>query len=327
MNTRAASNHRYGIGAVAKMTGLTDHTIRVWERRYEAIVADRTDTGRRLYSEDDVEKLTLLKRLTDHGVGISQVAGSTLDDLRTRVRDMGEIGTSKPPDDVRIGILGDFLPVQFLEHTREIAPLNIVITDNDDKRFAVDIAHQSLDFILVESPVLDQQTIERLRDMVKESGLRAAMVLYKFATSSDVDRAKDAGLIVVRSPADVDHVRALLLRAATQNVTYAARKADEQPGADSAGLGEPGDIPPRLYTQHQLARLSKITSAIDCECPHHLASLVTDLTAFEIYSAQCANRNEDDAALHRYLHYTTAQARAAIETALKKVVEIENLDI
>lgn len=324
---KTGTDHRYGIGAVSKMTGLTDHTIRVWERRYEAIVADRTDTGRRLYSEDDVEKLTLLKRLTDQGVGISQVAGSSLDELRTQVRDMGEIGTSKPPDDVRIGILGDFLPVQFLEHTREVAPLNIVITDNDEKRFAVDIAHQSLDFVLVESPVLDQPTIEKLRQLASASGLRAAMVLYKFATSQDVDRAKDAGLIVVRAPADIDHIRALLLRAATQNVTYAARKAGDQPGTGAGSLDEVGDIPPRVYTQHQLARLSKITSAIDCECPHHLASLVTDLTAFEIYSAQCANRNEDDAALHRYLHHTTAQARAAIETALKKVVEIEELDI
>ena len=153
------------------------------------------------------------------------------------------------------------------------------------------------------------------------------MVLYKFATSQDVDRAKDAGLLVVRAPADVDHIRALLLRAAAENVTYAARKVNDEAGAGPETLDDVGDIPPRLYTQHQLARLSRITSAIDCECPHHLASLVTDLTAFEIYSSQCANRNEEDAALHRYLHHTTAQARAAIESALKKVVEIEKLDI
>ena len=323
----SAQRHSYGIGAVAKMTGLTDHTIRVWERRYEAVVADRTDTGRRLYSEEDVEKLTLLKRLTDQGVGISQIADSDLDELRTRVRDMGEIGTSKPPDALRIGILGDFLPVQFLEHTRDVAPLHIVITDNDEQRFAVDIAQQSLDFALVETPVLDQPTIEKARQLATDAGLRAAMVLYKFATSQDVDRAKDAGLIVVRAPADVDHIRALLLRAASENVTYGARRSDEAGDAKAKGFDEPGDVPPRIYTQHQLARLSKITSAIDCECPHHLASLVTDLTAFEIYSSQCANRNEDDAALHRYLHHTTAQARAAIETALKKVVEIEELDI
>ena len=31
----------YGIGAVSRLTGLTDHTIRVWERRYSAVIAAR----------------------------------------------------------------------------------------------------------------------------------------------------------------------------------------------------------------------------------------------------------------------------------------------
>ena len=59
--------HTYGIGAVARLTGLTDHTIRVWERRYGAVVAQRASNGRRLYDPADVEKLGLLKKLTDHG--------------------------------------------------------------------------------------------------------------------------------------------------------------------------------------------------------------------------------------------------------------------
>jgi hypothetical protein len=66
-------------------------------------------------------------------------------------------------------------------------------------------------------------------------------------------------------------------------------------------------------------------SAVECECPQHLAQLVTDLSAFEIYSAKCANRDDDDAALHRYLHQTTAQARALIEAALLQVAEAEGL--
>ncbi len=224
-------------------------------------------------------------------------------------------------------MLGDFLPVQFLEHNRQVAPLVIVATDNDATRFGIDIGHQTLDFIIVECPVLDQPTIERLSEYVRASGARAGVALYKFGTSQDIDRAKDVGLMVVRSPADVDQLRSLLLRAAAENVTSAPRTEETQADAESVEWPDAGEIPSRHYTQQQLARLSKITSAIDCECPHHLASLVTDLTAFEIYSSQCANRNEDDAALHRYLHYTTAQARATIETALKKVVEFENLDI
>ncbi|MDJ0918665.1 MAG: MerR family transcriptional regulator [Woeseiaceae bacterium] len=324
---KAEKIQSYGIGAVAKMTGLTDHTIRVWERRYSAIVADRSDTGRRLYSKDDVEKLTLLKRLTDQGIGISQIAGNTLSELRDRARNMGEIGTGTLPDEIRVAVLGDFLPVQFLEHNRQIAPLNVVATDNDATRFGVDTAHQTLDFIIVECPVLDEATITTIEGYVRASGARAGMALYKFGTSQDVDRAKDLGLIVVRAPADIDQLRSLLLRAASENVTSAPRTEETVADASARKWPEAGEIPPRHYTQQQLARLSKITSAIDCECPHHLASLVTDLTAFEIYSAQCANRNDEDAALHRYLHYTTAQARASIEVALKKVVEFENIDI
>jgi hypothetical protein len=58
-------DHEYGIGAVAKLTGLTDHAIRVWERRYSAVVARRAANGRRVYGPADVEKLRLLKSLTD----------------------------------------------------------------------------------------------------------------------------------------------------------------------------------------------------------------------------------------------------------------------
>ena len=38
---KTSNKELYGIGAVAKATGLTDHTIRVWERRYAAVVAQR----------------------------------------------------------------------------------------------------------------------------------------------------------------------------------------------------------------------------------------------------------------------------------------------
>ncbi len=68
------NGHLHRIGEVAKQTGLTTHTIRVWERRYGAIEPDRTDGGTRLYSAEQVERLRLLKRLTDLGHGIGAIA-------------------------------------------------------------------------------------------------------------------------------------------------------------------------------------------------------------------------------------------------------------
>lgn len=74
-------NQQYNIGAVAKRTGLKPFLIRTWEKRYNAINPDRTDTNRRLYSEGDVKKLQLLALATDMGHNIGRISHLTVDDL------------------------------------------------------------------------------------------------------------------------------------------------------------------------------------------------------------------------------------------------------
>jgi methanogenic corrinoid protein MtbC1 len=66
------SSHR--VGMVAKLTGLTTHTLRTWERRYGAVVPGRTDAGGRLYTSEDVQRLRLLRDLVDAGHAIGTVA-------------------------------------------------------------------------------------------------------------------------------------------------------------------------------------------------------------------------------------------------------------
>ena len=69
--------------AVARRTGLSAHQIRVWERRYQAVVPRRSAGGHRLYSEGDVERLLLLRQLIDAGHHIGQVAGLEPAQLRS----------------------------------------------------------------------------------------------------------------------------------------------------------------------------------------------------------------------------------------------------
>jgi len=45
---------------VARRTGLSSHVIRAWERRHNAIEPARTPTNRRLYSDNDIERLQKL---------------------------------------------------------------------------------------------------------------------------------------------------------------------------------------------------------------------------------------------------------------------------
>jgi DNA-binding transcriptional MerR regulator/methanogenic corrinoid protein MtbC1 len=75
------SNIVFPIRYVARQTGLTTHLIRVWERRYRAVIPQRTDSNRRIFTEGDIRRLQLLKKTVDAGHNISQVANLTSEEL------------------------------------------------------------------------------------------------------------------------------------------------------------------------------------------------------------------------------------------------------
>ena len=64
----------YPIKFVSAQTGVKAHNIRSWEERYGAVKPERSHTNRRLYSEEDVKRLGLLKKAVDNGHNISTVA-------------------------------------------------------------------------------------------------------------------------------------------------------------------------------------------------------------------------------------------------------------
>lgn len=73
------------IRKVSRLTGLNPHVIRVWEKRYGAVTPDRTQTNRRVYTEEDIERLQLLGYLTREGRRIGQVARLSLPELKELV--------------------------------------------------------------------------------------------------------------------------------------------------------------------------------------------------------------------------------------------------
>jgi DNA-binding transcriptional MerR regulator/methylmalonyl-CoA mutase cobalamin-binding subunit len=76
------SQSHYAINAVVRRTGLTAHVIRIWEKRYEAVRPERTASNRRLYSDEQVQRLELLRDATKAGQSISVVAKLPTDELR-----------------------------------------------------------------------------------------------------------------------------------------------------------------------------------------------------------------------------------------------------
>lgn len=73
------------IRVAARRTGLSPHVIRAWEKRYGAVTPHRTETNRRVYSQEDVERLSLLRRSTLLGRSIGQIATLSTEELRRLV--------------------------------------------------------------------------------------------------------------------------------------------------------------------------------------------------------------------------------------------------
>jgi methanogenic corrinoid protein MtbC1 len=74
----------YTIRQVVDLTGLSEFTLRGWENRYEAFRPNRTATGRRMYSQSDLQKAILLRELLlrDHRIGeIADLSVAALRDL------------------------------------------------------------------------------------------------------------------------------------------------------------------------------------------------------------------------------------------------------
>lgn len=64
----------YSIKVAVQKTGLTPHVIRIWEKRYSAVTPSRTPTKRRRYNETEIHRLLLLRKATQAGYGIGQIA-------------------------------------------------------------------------------------------------------------------------------------------------------------------------------------------------------------------------------------------------------------
>lgn len=80
-----AQSAALGIEAAAQRSGLNQHLIRIWERRYDAVKPHRTASNRRLYSEDDVLRLELLNRAVQAGHRIGDIAKVPTERLRQMI--------------------------------------------------------------------------------------------------------------------------------------------------------------------------------------------------------------------------------------------------
>ena len=79
---------KFDIAGVERETGIGKDALRVWEKRYGFPVPERDEREERLYPQEQVERLRLIKRLLDSGMRPVKVVGLEVPELNALLNQM-----------------------------------------------------------------------------------------------------------------------------------------------------------------------------------------------------------------------------------------------
>ena len=310
----------YGIGTVARLTGLKSDTLRVWERRYGLGASYKSPTGRRQYTQSDLDHLQLVSALVKQGVRIGEIAASDRKTLEVLLQQQEHHARPKaiPPAKPRVVFIGADLCHWVDAHQGCISGVSALLA-----RITVDEAVESLesdqtaDLLVAHWPSLTLQHIKGVEAVADRLGVRRTIVLYQFANEQWLAELERLGHSALQYPVDPSRLAFEIGRAQVEKET-------------TEGLGNLSDLmpaKPRLFNDAALRAAAEEKIVIDCECPRHLSELIRSLNDFEAYSSACSVDNWKDAAIHASIYAYSCQARHLMEKALQSALEGRTLNV
>jgi DNA-binding transcriptional MerR regulator len=297
-------------------------TLRIWETRYGAFSPAKTPGKQRLYEEHDVSKALLLKQLSQAGHAISAIAALELATLR-RMRsqsDKPQSNGAATGQAVSLAVVG-----LSLANRMESQKFALSLKQNRIQVNAVwvDLAaassaelHNPPQILLIKVNSLNANVHAAIQTLARKHHFAQTIVIYHFATEKMVQAMKFAGLIVRREPISDADLAELL-----QSVLFVDPARAQEFGTSGSVITS------RKYSETTLSRVAAISTDVLCECPRHVAELISQLASFEEYSQDCLNNTAEDAHLHAYLTSISGSARALFENALEKIAALEGIDL
>jgi len=155
----------------------------------------------------------------------------------------------------------------------------------------------------------------------------SAAVFYRFSSAAARAELTDAGVEVLSEPSDDKSLRQWLATL-QKNDAQGRKPADVRHSTPPVPVGlieQP--VSPPLFDDAALTQFAGLSTTVACECPSHLAELLLQVSSFEKYSSECANRSADDTRLHAYLQHVAGSARMLFEKALEQVAIAEGLPL
>ncbi len=337
---------RYRSSAAARMVNIPVATLRVWERRYQVVGPLQSASGQRLYSSQDVRRLVLIKQLVNRGHAIGMLARMEtprLQDLLDEARDVDislQVTGPSPraalnaasasvvnsttsarnghtpasAQATRVVLVGQSTGLRWSAALQGLQEFDLVAQVDASPGAELGLRQVNADVLLADLGAIHMETVDWLVRVQQMVGARQMVVVYGFANTQVLDALRVRGALLKRAPLSPEDLL-LGLRETVRgwhSVSLALRQ-----------LPDPAPAP-----RFDTARLDQLISAmprVACECPRHLADLVTMLGQFEAYSADCETRQPADVALHAYLYRVAGHARAMMEEALLTLARAEGI--
>ena len=313
------------IGAVSNLSGVPTPTLRIWEIRYATFTPHKTLGNHRLYTDDDVLKATLLKRLTEQGHAISNIAKLSSHALNNLLQQQQASNQSKSRaaaenQSVSLAVVGLTLAgrIESKKFTLSFNNQAIRVTDifNDLPDALGASFQQKPEILLVKVNSLHAGVQVEIHKLAQNCQALQTIVLYNFGQEKIIETLKLSGMLVRREPIPdselADLINSVLL-------------VDTKQSTSSLTAGTV--IPQRKYSDKTLMRVAGISTNVLCECPRHVAEIISQLISFEQYSHDCLNKSSEDAHLHAYLSSVSGSARALFESALEVIAKHEGIDL
>jgi DNA-binding transcriptional MerR regulator len=314
----------FRIGTVARLTGLHPHTIRAWERRHDAVRPTRSEGGTRLYGEDDVARLQLIKALQERGDSLSPIAALGREELEARLCQLVQAAPDRlgrgEEEAPRLAVLDRVVAEQIRANARGLGPLVVVGLETRRDAFLRVVRTRAPDLLVLGDERLGEEPLALLEELERTAPDALFVIVYEFASRQRLERLARRGSRLVRGPLSLSMLCRVLLELWTLRGASLPRRRSLPPAPPQGP-----ELPDRLFDDTQLARLREISTGIACECPNQLSSIVSSLVAFERYCRDCESRDAEDAHLHRQLGDGTAEARLTMERLLVRLCEHDGI--
>ncbi|MEM8766585.1 MAG: MerR family transcriptional regulator [Pseudomonadota bacterium] len=297
------------IGAVTQLTGISSHTLRKWETRYAAVEPVRTETGRRLYTQVQVQRLSLLRDLIRQGHQISQLAAMSDEDLEG-LRQAPPVEQTQRSYEAAV-VVGPVLSAVLRK--KNVAGLQFESEAGAawlTKTAAKSAPRERGEALAVELPTITEADVQSLITVRREH-FDHVVVVYGFANRKSLRRLLDSGLLCLKAPVGAEELLQSLAVVVEGRTVLANLEA----------------VPAHRFSQASIARLAALSPKLQCECPNHIAQLLLDISAFEQYSMECEDTDPAERALHARLRLIAANARSLFEEAMAEVAENEGLEL